>query len=86
VAQSRPIWFPKEEGEEKQTKKANENGKGKGKGPRYRDRTISGHDLPHTEMRDGGVALSGAENGSEGLGKVVGFFSLWKAFVDKGDT
>ncbi len=46
----------------------------RGRGPRYLDRTIAGHDLPHTEVRDGSTALSGAENGSEGLGKVLGFF------------
>ena len=64
----------------------NGNGKEKGKGPRYRDRTISGHDLPHTEVRDGDAALSGAKNGSERLGKVLFFFffffSLSGRFVD----
>ena len=46
----------------------------RGRGPRCLDRTIAGHDLPHTDVRDGDAALSGAENGLEGLRKVLGFF------------
>ena len=46
----------------------------RGRGPRCLDRTIAGHDLPHMDVRDGDAALSGAENGLEGLRKVLGFF------------
>jgi hypothetical protein len=62
--------------------------KTKGKGPRYRDRTIFGHDLPHTEVRDGRAALNRAEKGSDGfkrgrLGSSLegsGFVSLSRAY------
>ena len=63
AARSHSIWVLKEEGKEKQK------GKAKGKGPRYRDRTISGHDLPHTEVRDSRVALNSAKKGSDGFRK-----------------
>jgi hypothetical protein len=66
AARKRPIWVPKEERKEKSKEKT----KGNGKGPRYRDLTISGHDLPHTEVREGRAALNKAENGSDGVGGV----------------
>ena len=44
--------------------------------PCYRDLTISGHDLPHTEVREGHAALNKEENGSDGVGGVGSL--LWK--------
>ena len=48
----------------------------RGKGPRCRDRTSSGHDLPHTEVREGRVALNKGKNRSNGIGGVGSLF--WK--------
>ena len=61
AARKRPISVPKEERKEKSKEKT------KGNGPRYRDLTISSHDLPHTEVREGRAALNKEENGSNGV-------------------
>jgi hypothetical protein len=61
AARKHPIWLPKAKRKEKSKEKP------KGNGPRYRDLTISGHDLPHTEVREGRTALNKEENGSNGF-------------------
>jgi hypothetical protein len=57
---------PKEDRKEKAKEKTKVNGNGNG--PRYQDLTIFGHDIPHPEVREGHVALSKEEKGSDGLG------------------
>ncbi len=64
--------MPKEDRKEKSKEKT----KGNGNGSRYRDLTISSHDLPHTEVREGCAALNKEENGSNGVGGVGSL--LWK--------
>ncbi len=66
AARKRPIWVPKENRKEKSKEKT----KGNRNRPRCRDLTISGHDLPHTEVREGRTILNKGENGSDGVGGV----------------
>ncbi len=59
-----PIRVPKEDKKEKAKEKTKVNRNG----PRYQDLTISGHDLPHPEVREGHAALSKEEKGSDQMG------------------
>ena len=65
AARRSPIWVPKEDRKEKSKEKTK--GNGNGNGPCYRDLTISGHDLPHTEVREGRTALNKEERRSNGV-------------------
>ena len=56
-------------------KKREKNRKKEREGPRYRDRALFGHDLPHPEVRAGGAALTRAERGCVGSGGVGFCFS-----------
>ena len=49
----------------------------KGKGPCCLDRTISSHDLPHTEVREGLAALNEEVKGSDGLRRC-----RWGSFLE----
>ena len=46
----------------------------RGRGPCCLDRTIAGHDLPHTEVGEGRAALNGEANGTVGEGFFFFFF------------
>jgi hypothetical protein len=66
ATRKRPIWEPNED----RKQKAKEKTKGNGNGPHCRDLTISGHDLPHTEVKEDHATLNKGEDGSDGVGGV----------------
>ena len=74
----RPIWEPNKDRKEK----AKEKTKGNGNGPRCRDLTIYGHDLPHTEVREGRTTLNKGEDGSNGVGGVSSLLRKVPGFSD----
>ena len=49
----------------------------RGRGPRCLDRTIAGHDLPHTEVGEGRAALNREANGAVGEGFFFSQRVLW---------
>ena len=51
----------------KKERKEQTRGKGRGKRPRYHDRAISGHNLPHTAAKGGSAVLNKEDLGSDGF-------------------
>ena len=49
----------------------------RGRGPRCFDRTIAGHDLPHTEVGKGRAALNGEANDTVDEGFFFFFFFVF---------